>query len=177
MKILIKTLFFLSALVRPAGDFYDLSFTASNGSVISLRSFTGKKVIIFPINGRHPDLQTLRILDSVAVKNQDSIVVLGFPALDFDSTATTQMVGKMHDSLGLHLTFGQPVWAGKTSLRGQNPIFQWLTSMDQNHHFNRDVEEEGQLFVVSKRGMLYSVINKDLAPALLKRVIATNVKE
>jgi len=177
MKILIVTLYCVSMLVPFAGDFYDLSFTASNGNVISLRSFTGKKVIIFPFNGRHPDLQTLRILDSVAVKNQDSVVVLAFPALDFDSTATIQMVDKMHDSLGLHLTAGQPVWAEKTSSRGQDPIFQWLTSMDQNHHFNRDVEEEGQLFVISKRGMLYSVINKDLAPTLLKRAIETNVKE
>ena len=177
MKILSTVFLLLVTSFRLADGFYGLSFTTVDGAKVAMSTLAGKKVILFAINGSHPDLTTLRYVDSIGVQDQDSVAVLAFPALDLDSTATSPALSRMRDSLGLHLLIAQPVWVQKGAGAGQDPVFQWLTSISQNGHFNRDVEEEGQLFVVSRHGMLYSIVNRNMVHAILTNVINTGVRE
>lgn len=177
MKMTIIVVALLAGALSSTSPFYRLSYTSLDGTQVSMFTLTNRKIILFPFKGAHPDVALLRFLDSVGTKNKDSVTILAFPALELDSSATIPAVTRMHDSLGLKLAMAQPSRVQKSAGPAQNPVFQWLTSMDQNKHFNRDVEEEGQLFFISRRGNLYSVINKSAARAVTMRVIQTAVKE
>jgi glutathione peroxidase-family protein len=174
--IIVAMIIFLNCFIRGA-SFYNLSYTRLDGTSISLSTYQGKKVIVFPFNGIAPDISMLRYMDSVFRVHQDSVVVLAVPGLEFDSTANSDVLSNLHDSLGLQFTMAQPVKVEKGSGAGQAPLFQWLTTMTINGHFNRDVEAPGQLFVISKKGTLYSVINSTLYRSVLGGVINTTVRE
>jgi glutathione peroxidase-family protein len=49
----------------------------------------------------------------------------------------------------------------------QHPLFKWLTHLNKNTHFDRDVEETGQLFIISKKGTLYGILGRQVSTALV----------
>jgi glutathione peroxidase-family protein len=169
--------FILTVLIASAnafgGNFYGFSFTRLDGSTVSTSSYQGKKVIIYVFNGGHPNRETLLAMDSIQRANADSVVVLAFPALDFDSTAKSGSLKKLSDSLGLSLVIAQPCRA-KRGAAAQHPLFSWLTTVSANTHFGRDVEDDGMLFVISKQGSLYGVINGGMYQAVLPQVLKFN---
>jgi hypothetical protein len=177
MKILLSVLICIAMAQPTGGGFFNLSFTRLDGTPVATSTFSGKKTIIFAFNGTNPDVGMLQYLDSVLQANADSLAVLAVPGLEFDSTASSLALGRLRDSLGLHLIIAGPALIEKRSGTRQIPLFQWLTTMTSNGHFNRDVEEEGQLFVISGRGTLYSVINAGLYRSVLSRVVHSNVRE
>lgn len=171
MNYLIGLVALLTLSTPSGGSFYNISFTGLDGSTISTSVYKGKKVVVFAFNGVHPDLGLLSNMDSVQRAGGDSIQVVGIPALDFDSTVSTQRVAQLRDSMGLAMTLGNPVHVGKSTGSAQSALFQWLTSAAQNGHFNRDVEEPGMLFIVSTSGELYGIINNALRQQLLSQVL------
>jgi glutathione peroxidase-family protein len=175
MKLLFSLLLFALFPVRNAGNFFTLSFTRLDGTVVSTSAYQGKRVIVFAFNGAHPNISILHAMDSIQKANPDSLMVLAFPALEFDSSANVQTVTSVRDSMGLSLIIGQPCSVTKASGSAQIPLFQWLTSIQGNGHFSRDVEEEGMMFIVGKRGTLYSVINAGLYTAILPKVLKVSV--
>jgi glutathione peroxidase-family protein len=46
----------------------------------------------------------------------------------------------------------------KVSGENQSPLFEWLTDINKNKFFDRDVTETGQKFFVNRYGHLYAVI-------------------
>lgn len=177
MKYMIVFFALLTMSSRFSGSFFDLSFTGLDGKTVATSVLKGKKVIVFAFNGVHPDWRMLKSMDSIQRANADSVTVLAFPGLEFDSSASTQRVTSIRDSLRLQLLIAQPSRVTKASGTGQIPLFQWLTSVQGNGHFNRDVEEEGMLFVVSSGGTLYSIINWGLVGPVLPRSLRAVVKE
>jgi glutathione peroxidase-family protein len=169
--------FVLTVLIASAnafgGNFYSLSFTRLDGTTVSTSGYKGKKVIIYVFNGGHPNLGTLLAMDSIQRSNVDSVVVLAFPALDFDSSVKSRSLKALSDSLGLSLVMAQPCRA-KRAAAAQHPLFSWLTTISANSHFGRDVEDDGMLFVISKQGSLYAVINGGMYPAVLPQVLKFN---
>jgi glutathione peroxidase-family protein len=175
---MIFSFFLILSLSKVVGQgFYGFSYTALNGSTVSTSAYGGKRVIVFAFAGGHPDTSMLLYMDSVYVQHQDSIAVIAFPALDLDSTVTTGGLTNLWASMHLHMNVAQPVAVQKGSGTNQIPLFQWLTTMDQNTHFGRDVEGDGQLFVISKKGSLYGVIIKNGSRLVLSGVIGMNTNQ
>ncbi len=173
MKMLTGLLLFMTLPAGYAGNFFTLSFTKLDGTTVSTSDYTGKKVIVFAFNGAHPDLNLLIAMDSIQRAYPDSLQVLAFPALELDSSANSQTVGNLVDSLGLQLVVGSPALVKISSGAGQIPLFTWLTSVQGNGHFDRDMEEEGMLFIVNNTGNLYSILNRGLYRAILPSVLST----
>ena len=61
------------------------------------------------------------------------------------------------------IVVAKPLKIKKSNAELQHPLFGWLTNVTKNSHFDIDVEREGQLFIISERGTLYSVL-PDLPP-------------
>lgn len=170
MKAILGILF-LAGATWLGTSIYDLSFTRLDGTTVNMGDFRGKKLIVFAFNSRKPDKGLLQRLDSVQRRISDSVVLIAIPALDLDSTSDLPSLTHLKDSLGLVLNIGQPTYVRKASGASQMPLFQWLTSVSQNTHFDRDVEEEGMLFFVNTKGELYSIINNGLSQALLPEIL------
>jgi glutathione peroxidase-family protein len=172
MKLVLIAYLYPLLFLPAGGSFYSLSCTRLDGSMIALSSLQGKKVLLFAFNGSNPNWGMLRAIDSIQKLHADSMSVIAFPALDFDSAVNTIYLGKMHDSLGLHLTFAQPGFVKRKAGQRQLVLFQWLTSMTGNGHFNRDVEKEGQIFVVDGKGTLYSIIEEQTYRWALPKILS-----
>ena len=174
MKLYFAILLFFLAHTFPGDGFYNLSFTRLDGTTVNFSSLQGKKLILFGFNAAQPDWNALQSIDSLRLLRPDSIVVIGFPALDFDTAVTvdTAYLGKVHDSLGLQLMLAEPGSVHRSAGQGQLSVFQWLTAMARNGHFNRDVEADGQLFIISSKGTLYGVIEKRCIKTVIKQVLS-----
>jgi glutathione peroxidase len=160
-------------LTLPAGDsFYNLSVTAITGTAVSVAGFQGKRVLVVPFNGAQVDWGMLEKLDSLQKQHSDSLAVLAVPALDFDTSVNSASLAHIHDSLGLGLILIQPGYVKKAAGASQLPVFQWLTNNSRNTHFNRDVEADGQVFVISPKGTLYSIIEKPVCSRWLPYVLS-----
>ena len=172
MKLLMIAILFPLIFVPPGSGFYSLSCTRLDGSSMALSSLQGKKVLLFAFNGSNPNWGMLKAVDSIQKLHADSMAVIAFPALDFDSAVNATYLGKIHDSLGLGLTFAQPGFVKRQAGQQQLALFQWLTSMTGNGHFNRDVEKEGQIFIVNGKGTLYSIIEEQTYRWALLRILS-----
>lgn len=173
MKIFILAII-IAAASSLNGSFYSFSFTRLDGTAMSTSSYQGKKVIVFVFNGGHPNQTTLLAMDSIQRANVDSVVVLAFPALDFDTSVNSASLKALSDSLGLSMVMSQPCKVKRSAGVAQLPLFHWLTNMSGNTRFGRDVEDDGMLFVISKQGSLYGVINGGLYAAVLPQVLKYN---
>jgi hypothetical protein len=57
----------------------------------------------------------------------------------------------------------------------QSPLFNWLTHVGQNTHFDRDVDAEGQLFFINERGILYSIMPKGTTKDQIENILSTTL--
>lgn len=165
-----KLLFLLILLFNLKGgsSFYALQFESLSGRLIQTASYQGKKVIIAVVSAEAPDLLQLRYLDSLQ-RASVNLEVIGVLTEDFGKKAKLKEVKDSTASLSITLT--QP-FKVKKNKEDQHPLFTWLTSQKGNQHFDLDVQSEGQLFVISGKGTLYSVLIKETPKEVVTKVIS-----
>lgn len=143
----------------PDSGFYSISVNRPGGGQISMSQYRGRKVLIVPFNAIIPDTNQLIMLDSIQRKDS-GLVVLAIPAGDISGDASDTTLNNIKNSLGVSLVMTRSVPVRRSSGNNQHPLFKWLTSVAQNTHFDRDVEQEGQLFFINEKGTLYGILNK-----------------
>jgi glutathione peroxidase len=139
--------------------FYDLEINASDGSLIKLSKYQGKKIVIGEFNAASPDGAQLRFLDSLQKANKNNLIVMAVPALDF-GTMNTESDKAMTKFSNLSIIITQPVKVKKEAKADQHPLFRWLTNSNDNKHFNNDVFEEGLFFIVDEKGNMRGTLGK-----------------
>jgi hypothetical protein len=80
---------------------------------------------------------------------------IAIPTGEFDGSVKMQDLRELKKNISILIS--QPLNVRKTS-GAQHPLFAWLTKSSENGHFNKDVAGEGQLFFISAKGTLYSVL-------------------
>ncbi|WP_276504887.1 hypothetical protein [Terrimonas pollutisoli] len=157
-----------------SGDFYDIKFETIEGSIIKTSAYQGKKIVVAVVSGNTAGVALVRYLDSVQ-KETANLQVIAIPTDDFDGSISTQDLKELKKNISIVVT--RPLKVKKANASLQHPLFQWLTLVQQNQHFDHDVEAEGQVFVVSAKGTLYSVLPKDTPAKVLLMVINEPFKE
>lgn len=167
MKLLFLCLsiIFLSAVTS---SFYDIKFEALDGTIIKTSSYKGKKVVIALLSANASGLGMVTYLDSIQKANK-SVQVIIIPTGDFDGSVSAQDLKSLKKNISLLVT--KPLKVKKSNGNLQHPLFVWLTQVKENKHFDMDVQSEGQLFIVSERGTLYSVLPKDTPRNIISKVI------
>jgi glutathione peroxidase-family protein len=154
MKLLLLYMSVLLISMKTASGFYDISFQSLDGIVTKTSSYQGKKVVIGVVSANAAGIKLVKYLDSVQ-KAYPSMQAIAIPTGEFDGSVKTQDLRDLKKNIGIVIS--QPLTVRKTS-GAQHPLFAWLTKNSENNHFNRDVAGEGQLFFISAKGTLYSVL-------------------
>jgi glutathione peroxidase-family protein len=149
-------------------SFYDIKFEALDGTIVKASSYQGKKVVIAVVSANTSSLTLVRYLDSVQRVN-NSIQVVAIPTGDFNGDVNVQSLKALKKTITILVT--TPLKVKKSNGSLQHPLFVWLTQTEENKHFNLDVAGEGQVFIVSSKGTLYSVLNKEVPVNVLGKVI------
>lgn len=156
---------------------YNINFEAIDGSSISMSKFSGKRILITSFNSKAKDISILKKLDLLQKEWGDSLTIIVIPAFDFDPSTDVRGARDLRDSMTLNLIMTMPMHVKKSAKQNQDKIFKWLTNMSENDHFNRDVQEEDQLFVISKKGILYGILDKETPISIVKKVLSQMVIE
>ncbi len=155
---------------------YTIQVDTIEGTATSMASFAGRKIVISPFNASTPDIAWLQHLDSLQMGN-DSIQVIAVPANDLTSAGNDAKLSSLKNSLGLHITMLQSTTVKKSAGSNQNLLLKWLTDVNENGHFDVDVLAEGQMFIVSSNGILYSVLDNDVPDDILNQILNQNISQ
>jgi glutathione peroxidase-family protein len=173
MKLLFLYLSMLLISMRAINSFYDLSFQSLDGSVIKTSSYQGKKVVIGVVSANAAGIRLVKYLDSVQ-KADPSMLAIAIPTGDFDGSVKTQDLRELKKNISILIS--QPLNVRKAN-SSQHPLFSWLTKSSENSHFNIDVLGEGQLFFVSGKGTLYSVLPSGVPEKIISKAINQTFRE
>jgi glutathione peroxidase-family protein len=168
MKLLFLYLSMFLLNTLPVSSFYDIKFEDLGGNIIRTNAYQGKKVVVVVVSANAAGVSLVRFLDSIQKANA-SVQVIAIPTNDFDGSVTMQDLKNFKKNISI--VIAKPLKVRKANTTLQHPLFVWLTQAKENKHFDIDVTGEGQLFVVSAKGTLYSVLPKDTPLALTAKVI------
>ena len=165
--LLIIPVFFATLTVTSAQmkTFHDFTVTDINDKELKMSDFKGKKVLVVNVAsecGNTPQYATLE-----KMYNQygpEKFVVIGFPANNFGTQepGSNQEIRAFCD-IHFHVTF--PMMS-KISVKGKDiaPIYQWLTTKDENGVMDAKVTWNFQKFMIDENGHLVGVVDPETSP-------------
>jgi len=179
MKAFLLFVFFGLFSSNIGSSLYEISFKNFNGNSVNMSSFKGQRIVIIVFDSKRPDTTYLALIDSLARSDSASTAVIAVPATDLnnDSTDVSIQPGSSLALMPRNLIISQAVQVKKSAGESQHPLFKWLTHVEQNEHFDRDVEQDGQLFMINEQGVLYGVHDKQLPADAIKKVMTENIKQ
>lgn len=157
------------------GSIYNIDVQPiEGGSPVSLSSFANKKIVITTIRSVNPDTAQLNFLDSLQ-RADTSLKVIAVPSTDIGGAGNDNTIAGLKAALSLGFIITRSARVQKNAGSDQYPLFKWLTHVNENGHFDMDANATGQLFVVSRNGILYSVLGSDVPAAILAQVLNQNI--
>jgi glutathione peroxidase len=168
MKHFFLTLGIITLQIFSSNSFYEINFETLDGNIINTTSCQGKKTIITVVSANAAASDLITYLDSVQQANTN-IQVIAVPTADFGGNINLPDLITLKNNSSIIIT--KPFKVKKTNGEQQHPLFAWLTKSSENNHFDMEVEGEGQLFIVSGLGTLYSVLPKNTPRTIVNRVI------
>lgn len=178
LLVLLSILFF--SFLPPESSLYDMQFKSLDTGTIDMSSYKSKKLIIVEFHAGKPNYAQLLSLDTLYRQHKNNLSVIAVPVADFGQAMPEKdLIKLVRDSLKLSYPVTAVSNAQKKQGYGQHSLLQWLTSKAKNRHFDADVEEEGQLYVISETGILYAVLKQKISPtgSMMQEVLGRQVTE
>ena len=152
-------------------NIYDLDIQlVASGQPVSMYSFANKKILIATISSDSPDTVLLRFLDSLQTADT-SLKVMAVPVIAGNDAVNDRFIADLQNSMALDFIITKSARARKNEGANQHSLFRWLTNVTRNGHFDTDVGGPGQLFIISRSGILYSVLENNVPRQILNRVL------
>lgn len=180
MKTFLLFVFFGLFSFNEGSSLYKISFESFNSSTIDMSFFKGKRLVIVAFDSKRPNAEYLTFIDSVVKSCSASTAVIVVPATDLSEDGTDSSTGSesfLSRLLKRDIIVSKAMPVKKSSGSLQHPLFKWLTSVGENGHFDRDVEQDGQLFIINEQGVLYGVHGKQFSVTTIKKVMTQNIKQ
>ena len=141
-----------------SSGFYDFKVKTLEGKDFDFASLKGKKVMVVNTASKCGFTPQYKELEEVYVKNQDNLVIIGFPANNFmnQEPGTAEDIRKFcTDKYGVSF----PMMA-KISVKGDDmaPLYKWLTSKVKNGVMDSEVKWNFQKYLIDEKGNLVDVI-------------------
>jgi len=155
---------------------YNIRAVSVDGKSINIGSFANKKILISPFDAASPNISWLRKLDSLQRSNT-SIRIIAVPGNDFTGPANNDSLARLQNSLGLNLIIVKCTAVKKNARNAQHSLLKWLTDVNENTHFDMDVRTPDELFIVSKTGVLYSVLSAGVPLNILSDVLTRDIDQ
>ncbi len=141
-----------------SSGFYDFKVKTLEGKDFDFASLKGKKVMVVNTASKCGFTPQYKELEEVYVKNQDNLVIIGFPANNFanQEPGTAADIRKFC-SENYGVTF--PMME-KISVKGDDmaPLYKWLTSKAKNGVMDSEVKWNFQKYLIDEKGNLVDVI-------------------
>lgn len=170
MKLILIIISLCFPFLPQGSSIYSITFKSLDNLQLDMAAYQGKKILIAEFNGADPDLGLLTYLDSLE-RSDNLLQVIAIPALDFGNAIDEQALKNLQFSSRLSIVLAKPGYVKKNKSVNQHPLLKWLTTAEENTCFDYDAATENQLFLVSKKGTLYGIVNKGTSRETMDFVI------
>jgi glutathione peroxidase len=160
---MIKLIIFLSTLCCFKADIYQLHFKDTNGNIVGLDSFKGKKILIVNTASNSKYAPQYGSLEQLYEKYKDSLVIIAFPSNDFGMEPGSDSAIASYVSKQLGIQF---FLAAKISVSGSDidPVYSWLTDATQNGVLSNPVPDNFFKFLINGNGMIIGIFGSTIDP-------------
>jgi glutathione peroxidase len=153
------------AIAQTHKSFYDFKTTTIDGQPFDISSLKGKKVLVVNTASKCGNTPQYELLEALYKKyGGEKFIIIGFPANNFLSQepGTNEQI-KEFCTKNYGVTF--PMMS-KISVKGkdQDPIYKWLTSMEENGEMDAPVKWNFQKFLIDENGHIAGVIDPGTSP-------------
>jgi len=160
-----KKFFYNEKYIEPPASFYDLSIELNDGKVISLKNYTGKKILL--VNTASDCAYTAQYdeLQKLSVHFKEKLIVIGFPANDFkeQEKGTDQEVADFcQENFGVSFPLAKKSKVVKS--RDQNEVFHWLTHKKRNGWNDKMPSWNFSKYLVNEEGILTHYFDTSVSP-------------
>jgi len=169
-----KLLTVLYIFLFPPIGFYDIEFQSLDGKPVSMADYKGKKILVATIDVNKPSARQFAFLDSLQEASKDLQIMI-VPSSD-KSSAGEDEVKEFYRATKSTLLVGQSAKVGKRAGEKQHKLYQWLTNVENNLHFNND-GEAGRYFLVSAKGTLYATMEPGVPDSVILNILKIEFDE
>jgi glutathione peroxidase len=166
-KLILTLIVFLAAgaTAAHAASVYDFTMKSIDGQPVSLKTYTGKVVLLVNVASRCGFTPQYAGLEALYEKYKDrGLVIVGIPANNFGSQepGTNEEIKKFCSSK-YNVSF--PMMA-KVSVLGDDktPLYQFLTDKSQDPQFGGDIKWNFTKFLVDRKGNLVARFEPNVTP-------------
>lgn len=154
----------LLALIMGPVSIYSLSFRDTNGHLIHLSDFRGKKILFVNTASSGPYVKQYASLEQLYQQNKDSLVIIAFPSNDFGNepdSSNQHIQTSVYGQFNIHF-----ILASRISVRGsgQDSLYQWLTNSDKNGVKTNDAQSDFYKYLVDGSGNWIGVFSGMVDP-------------
>jgi glutathione peroxidase len=147
----------LAGFAQSSG-FYDFKVKTLEGKDFDFATLKGKKVMVVNTASKCGFTPQYKDLEDVYVKNQDNLVIIGFPANNFmnqEPGSAADIRKFCTENYGVSFPMME-----KISVKGNDmaPLYKWLTSKDKNGVMDSEVKWNFQKYLIDEKGNLVDVI-------------------
>jgi len=162
---LIVGLIILTSVAFSQKSFYDFKVKDIDGKEFDLSSLKGKKVLVVNTASKCGFTPQYKQLEELFKKyGGDKFTIIGFPANNFlwQEPGTNQEIAEFCQK-NYGVTFQM---MSKISVKGDdmNPLYQWLTSKNQNGVMDSEVKWNFQKYLIDENGKLVDVFYSKVTP-------------
>ena len=166
-KLILTLIVFLAAgaTAARATSIYDFSMKSIDGQPVSLKTYSGKVVLLVNVASRCGFTPQYAGLEALYEKYKDrGLVIVGIPANNFGSQepGTNEEIKKFCSSK-YNVSF--PMMA-KVSVLGEDktPLYQFLTDKSQDPQFGGDIKWNFTKFLFDRKGNLLARFEPNVTP-------------
>lgn len=155
-------------------DIYQLVFKGLNKQEILMSALISKKIVISAFNASNPDKEQLKSLEKLYQLNKASLNIIVIPISDELSNKNYDAIKKLWlDTLKINFIITDISKVDKNSGDNQHKLMRWVTSKNYNNHFDNDITKQGEVFVISEKGVLFARFNEkvDLDGFIMQKII------
>lgn len=146
-------------------DVYQIQFKSLNKKTINMSAFKGKQILITVFDASDSNISYLRSLDNLYQLRKEKLEIIAIPLLDIGNgmkKSDLDYLLKVSSSFNYIIT--DISYSKKKDVNPQHPLLKWATNKDFNTHFDLEVKQAGEIFIIDKAGDLFARLCSEMNP-------------
>jgi glutathione peroxidase len=151
--------------VLPVENFYAMSVTLNDGSILDMGTLKGKKILIVNVASDCGFTGQYEALEKIYSENKDRLVVIGFPANDFknqEKQSDVEIGSFCKKNYGVTFPIAKKGVVIKT--KGQQSVYKWLTDKNLNGWNTQAPTWNFCKYIIDEKGVLIRFTNSGVTP-------------
>jgi len=147
-----------------AKSIYKFKVASLDGGIIDFASFKGKKILVVNTASECGYTPQYKDLQALYEKYKDKLVIVGFPANNFggqEPGSNTEIKTFCQKNYGVTFPMAAKISVKDSAIA---PIYQWLTSKEQNGVLDATISWNFNKFLIDENGKLVAYFDSKVTP-------------